>query len=64
MESTKIYEDSKEELKKIYKSMGNSSLEINFDKLDTKTRDLLTTAISNVVSKRMRDIDAVILGVQ
>ena len=64
MESKQIYEESRDELCKISKELSANHVDIDFSKLDAKTREALVTAIQNVISNRLRDIDAVVLGVQ
>ena len=64
MESLKIYEESRNELAKIAKEIATSSVTINMDKLDGITKNELTNALHNVISKRLPEIDATYLGVQ
>jgi hypothetical protein len=43
--------------------MGSDAFEINAAKLDTNTKEQLLVAINDVLSRRSREIDKVILGV-
>lgn len=64
MESKSIYEDSYEELTRIYRAMTAESFTIDTSKLDGNTKNLLLRSIRDVVAKRKKDIEKVILGVQ
>ena len=64
MEGKSIYEDSKDEILRVLKSIGNDSITINIDKLDGNTKEELLIVIKDVLYKRSREIDKVILGVQ
>jgi hypothetical protein len=63
MEGVTIYEESKTEVQRILKTMGSDAFEINAAKLDTNTKEQLLVAINDVLSRRSREIDKVILGV-
>lgn len=56
MESKQIYEDSYKELVRIRKSLTNSMITINLDKLDARTKEDLLKAITNTTSRRQSDI--------
>lgn len=60
MESKTIYEESYKELVRIRKTLTNSMITINLDKLDARTKDELLKAISNTTSRRQSDILSVI----
>lgn len=64
MESIRIYEDSHEELIKIRRSLATDTITINSSKLDEQTKRELINAISNVIDKRTKETETVILGVQ
>lgn len=64
MESKNIYEISRDEIVKIRKNLSSDSVTINLSKLDSNTKEQLITAITDVTSKRLKDIDKVVLGVQ
>ncbi len=64
MEGTKIYEDSKTEIARILKTIGSDTFSINVSELDGTTKEELLIAIKDVLYKRSREIDKVILGVQ
>ena len=63
MEGTKTYEDSKTEITRILKFMGSRNFSVDTDKLDERTKSELLTAMRDVLTKRSREIDSVILGV-
>lgn len=60
MESKTIYEESYKELVRLRKTLTNSMITINLDKLDARTKDELLKAISNTTSRRQSDILSVI----
>lgn len=62
MESERNYEDSRNELIRIYKTLGTDSVVINMKKLDGMTKQVMIQAITNVISTRKREIEGVILG--
>ena len=64
MEGTKIYDESNQELANIIKTLGTDKTEINWNKLDERTKGALNTAISEVTHRRQREIQSIILGVQ
>ena len=63
MEGIKTYEDSKMEITRILKSMGSRNFSVDTDKLDERTKSELLLAMRDVLTKRSRQIDSVILGV-
>lgn len=60
MESKTIYEESYKELTRIRKTLTNSMITINADKLDSRTKEELLKVISNTTSRRQSDILSVI----
>ena len=63
MESIKIYEDSRTELLKVQKALGSSSVTIDLDKLDSVSRGQIIEVLRSIISKRNKEIESVILGV-
>jgi hypothetical protein len=64
MESTKIYEDSLQELDSIRKHLAFDNVSIHMDRLDAKSKEEITYALANVVNKRYGEVSKVITGVQ
>ena len=64
MESLKLYETSLNEIKAIEKRMAFDQITINMYKLDGKTKDELTNAISKVLASRKASIIDTIQGVK
>lgn len=62
MESDKIYETSRTEILRLQKQISGGSLSIDFSKLDAETKSVLSTQIKNVLSKRLREVESVIMG--
>lgn len=50
------YEESYNELRRIQKHIGSSSITIDFKKLDGETQNEIRSAIMNVVSKRHQEV--------
>lgn len=64
MEGVKIYEESHKEILRVLKSLNSSTFSVNVDKLDGETKQQLLNATKDVLTKRSREIEKVILGVQ
>lgn len=63
MESIEIYEDSRTELLRVQKALGNASVTIDFNKLDSKSRGQIIKVLRDTISERNKEIESVILGV-
>ena len=64
MESLKLYETSLNEIKSIEKRMSFDQVTINMNKLDGRTREALTNAISVVLADRKSQILDTIQGIK
>lgn len=64
MESLQIYEASKNELTKIKKDLSQDLVTIDFSKFDEQTKEVVLSALSSSVSKRIAAVDRVLLGVR
>ena len=64
MESLQIYETSKKELTKIKKDLSQDLVTIDFSKFDEQTKEVVLSALSSSVSKRISAVNRVLLGVR
>ena len=62
MESLQIYESSKNELTKIKKDLSQDLVTIDFSKFDEQTKEVVLSALSSSVSKRIAAVNRVLLG--
>ena len=62
MESLQIYEASKNELTKIKKDLSQDLVTIDFSKFDEQTKEVVLSALSSSVSKRIAAVNRVLLG--
>lgn len=62
MESLQIYETSKKELTKIKKDLSQDLVTIDFSKFDEQTKEVVLSALSSSVSKRIAAVNRVLLG--
>ena len=56
MESIKVYEDSYKYLESLKKSIGTSNINIDLNKLDEKSREVITRAIRDAVYARSSQV--------
>lgn len=62
MESLQIYEASKTELTKIKKDLSQDLVTIDFSKFDEHTKEVVLSALSSSVSRRLAAVNRVLLG--
>ena len=62
MESIKIYEDSLKEITKIRRQLAYSSITLNLDALDGKTKESVIYALSKTLAERENAVKAVLTG--
>lgn len=65
MESIPIYEQSYSELNKIKKQLSiGSQVTIDFDKLDSESKDVILSSLKNNVFERSNKVNAVIRDIR
>ena len=60
MESIKVYEKSLQEINKVRKQLASTQVIINMIDLDGQTKQEVTYALAEVLSKRQREVTQVI----
>mgnify|MGYP006873015614 CR=1 FL=1 len=64
MESLEIYEKAKDELAGLKKQLGSDYVSIDMTNLDGTTKEMIITALQNVIHERYKDVEQMTLGVQ
>lgn len=63
MESLNIFMTAREELRNMRKSLGTDSMVIDFKNMDEVTRGEIVSSLSKAISKRSKELDNMITGV-
>lgn len=63
MEGNNVIKNSYDYLVKLQRANATDNISIDYTKLDQKTKNIITKALDDVISKRKRELQSLLIGV-